>query len=451
VLRFTGGSTGAAPRAVAAVTLTAAALSATVAPAQEVPQPIVTAQFSFSNPGARSLGLGGAFVALADDATAAWANPAGLVQIAESEVSVELRYWGYSTPFVSGGRLDGEPTGIGLDTVDGLETDTDEFNVAGLAFLSFVYPGDGWSLSVYRHVLANLEAHGATEGLFTERANGETRRFLDQTNLSQLDVVTYGLSGAYQVSDAFSVGVGLVYYDTSVVIDTDLYLWDDLDDPFGSGTSFLPEQFVIGQTLTSSDRSLGFSAGLLWKINPSWSLGGRYRQGPVVRRTSGQVRVGTILDLGPEFPPGSEFEFEIPEETEFPDNFGLGVAYRSSDGRLTIGFEWDRVTYSDLVDNLDEDDQEIDDADQFHIGGEWVFLKTAPVLAVRAGMWHDPDRQTRANENADDHTRALLRPGEDQLHYAVGLGLAFKDFQLDAAIDISDTVNTASLSLIYSF
>ena len=117
-------------------------LSATVVSAQEVPQPILTTQFSFSNPGARSLGLGGAFVALADDATAAWANPAGLVQIAKPEVSVEVRYWSYSTPFVSGGRLRGEPTGVGLDTVDGIQTDTDEFDVTGLAFLSFVYPGD---------------------------------------------------------------------------------------------------------------------------------------------------------------------------------------------------------------------------------------------------------------------------------------------------------------------
>jgi hypothetical protein len=35
--------------------------------------------------------------------------------------------------------------------------------------------------------------------------------------------------------------------------------------------------------------------------------------------------------------------------------------------------------------------------------------------------------------------------------YALGLGLAFKNFQLDAAVDLPDTVDTASLSLIYSF
>ena len=425
-------------------------LSPAVVSAQVVPQPILNAQFSFSNPGARSLGLAGAFVALADDATAAWANPAGLVQIAKPEVSVEVRYWSYSTPFVSGGRLRGEPTGVGLDTVSGIHTDTDEYDVTGLAFLSFVYPGDRWSLSVYRHVLANLETQGETEGLFSEGADGETFRFLDQRNGMQLDVISYGLSGAYRITEALSVGVGLIYYDTSFTIDSDLYLWDDLDDPLGSGTSYLPEHYVIGQTLYGSDRTLGFSAGILWKISPLWSFGGRYREGPVTH-PSGQVRVGSILDLGPEYSPGSVFDFDVEEDIELPDNYGLGVAYRSADGRLTIGFEWDRVTYSDALDNLEEDDQFMEDADQLHLGGEWVFLETKPLLAIRAGVWHDPDHQTRANENADDHTRALLRPGEDQLHYALGVGLAFKNFQVDGALDFSDTVNTASLSVIYSF
>ena len=46
-------------------------------------------QFDFSLPGARSLSLGGAFVAVADDATAAWGNPAGLTILTRPEVSAE--------------------------------------------------------------------------------------------------------------------------------------------------------------------------------------------------------------------------------------------------------------------------------------------------------------------------------------------------------------------------
>src|SRR3954453_7227001 len=48
-------------------------------------------QFNFGNPGARSLGMGGAFLGLADDASAAEANPAGLTILRKPEVSVEAR------------------------------------------------------------------------------------------------------------------------------------------------------------------------------------------------------------------------------------------------------------------------------------------------------------------------------------------------------------------------
>src|SRR5678816_4567659 len=49
-------------------------------------------QFNFNNPGARSLGMGGAFVAVADDATAVVANPAGLTILQRPEVSAEYKF-----------------------------------------------------------------------------------------------------------------------------------------------------------------------------------------------------------------------------------------------------------------------------------------------------------------------------------------------------------------------
>lgn len=85
------------------------------ASAQEQP---ATFEFSFSNPGARSMALGGAFAALADDATAAFANPAGLVQLLEPEVSVEGRHTSRQTPFVAGGRVTVVNTGLAADVLD---------------------------------------------------------------------------------------------------------------------------------------------------------------------------------------------------------------------------------------------------------------------------------------------------------------------------------------------
>ncbi|MGZ5492874.1 MAG: transporter, partial [Thermoanaerobaculia bacterium] len=44
-------------------------------------------QFNFGNPGARSLGMGGAFLGRADDASAVEANPAGLTSLRKAEFS----------------------------------------------------------------------------------------------------------------------------------------------------------------------------------------------------------------------------------------------------------------------------------------------------------------------------------------------------------------------------
>jgi hypothetical protein len=64
--------------------------------------------YNFSVPGARSLAMGGAFVGLADDATAAYANPAGLTVLLQPEVSLEGRSWDSSFEYFRGGRFDGE-------------------------------------------------------------------------------------------------------------------------------------------------------------------------------------------------------------------------------------------------------------------------------------------------------------------------------------------------------
>ena len=66
--------------------------------------------FSFSNPGARSLGMGGAFVGAADDATAAYTNPAGLTGLGlEQQVGVEFRRTSFDAPFANGGEAGLDP------------------------------------------------------------------------------------------------------------------------------------------------------------------------------------------------------------------------------------------------------------------------------------------------------------------------------------------------------
>ena len=113
-------------------------------------------QFDFLNPGARSLALGSAFTAVADDATAAFTNPAGLTFLVKPEVSAELRYRRLETPFLFGGRISGTVTNIGQDTVAGPVYGTSVDSAVRPYFLSFVYPWRRlpWH---YRHELSRQD------------------------------------------------------------------------------------------------------------------------------------------------------------------------------------------------------------------------------------------------------------------------------------------------------
>ncbi|MCP5119023.1 MAG: hypothetical protein GY953_50105, partial [bacterium] len=213
-------------------------------------------EFSFSNPGARSLGFGGAFTALADDATAAFANPAGLVQLARPEVSIEGRSWSYTTPFTIGGRLFGPPTGIGLDTTPGLRTAASSTDLTGLSFLSFVFPEGNWALAFYRHQLANFEGSFETQGFFgTSPDSGRPFRFPDVRTISDFDIVTYAVSGAYRPKETFSLGFGFSYFDGKFSSRTDIFapLGSTLPDGTFGLNSYAPAAIMRTATAFSSD------------------------------------------------------------------------------------------------------------------------------------------------------------------------------------------------------
>jgi long-chain fatty acid transport protein len=425
-------------------------LGAGVAGTQEAP---ATFEFSFSNPGARSIALGGAFVALADDATAAYANPAGLVQLLRPEVSAELRRWSFSTPYTAGGRASGMPTGIGIDTVAGLRTATSNEDSTGLSFLSLVYPGKRWSVAVYRHQLAEFLLSTEINGLFGagDPPDGVIRH-LDQLIATRFDVVGTGLSGAYRVSEKLSLGFGLSYFEGSVQSTTAVYLMDEYPTTLFEENSFLPHRlWVTSEFATDDATDWGFNAGFLWNLADHWRIGGVFRQGPELPYKLENI-AGPAYDL----PDGTVIASFSDWSLDLPDVYGVGVAYRTAGGDVAVSFEWDRVQYSSILESLsaapfvDAADVVLEDADELHLGVEYVILKSTPLVALRVGGWLDPDHRIRYFGD-DPFARAIFQPGEDTFHYSVGVGLAFRTFQLDLGVDISDLVDTAAISAIYSF
>jgi long-subunit fatty acid transport protein len=418
--------------------------------AAEAQAGFTTFQFSFSNPGARSMGLGGAFVALADDATAAFANPAGLVQIVEPEVSAELRSWHYSTPYTVGGRLNGEPSGFGLDTTSGLRLGESSQTVSGVSFVSLVYPRGRWSLGFYAHQLSSFEFRGETQGLFAIPHMGQpgVRREPDRRFTTDYDLQTYGFSAAWQVNDTLSLGVALVYFDLALHALEEFFVADS-PERFSDRNSYLPRNNVQNLTFDLDESDQGISLGFLWSPAPAWRVGGVFREGASADRLAVEFTSGPFLT---ELPPGTSI-MQISSPIDFPDTYGLGAAYRLPGDRWTVSFEWDRVDYSAILESLTfEIDSVLDDADELHLGAELVLPDRQPILAFRGGLWLDPDhRQRIEGTGGDELDRAFFRAGDDELHLAAGIGVVFRRFQLDAGLDLSELVDTFSISTIYAF
>ncbi len=402
-------------------------------------------QFNFSTPGARSLAMGGAFLGSVDDATAAYSNPAGLLQLSEAEVSVEGRRWNYSTPFASHGRFSGTVTGNGADTVSGVELGAADAELDGVSFASFVYPRKKWAFAVYYHQAAKFQADFATGGIFAGENDSERRLFPVQS-FYDLDISQLGLAWAGKWGN---LAVGLA-------VSTFSFQLDSLTQRFLPGPSFhspvdfsqaLPVNF---QRQTGDSEELGFSVGLRWNLSPKTSVGAVYRSGP-------EFDLGVRSAAGSPGQPGQVFD-DATAIFNLPNVYGVGISYQPRQS-FTMNIDVNRVTYSNLIeefyvifeDNASVDDFVIDDVTEVRLGFEYVMAKGPIPVAFRFGGWLDPDHRLRA-EGGSELTRARLFEGDDEIHYSAGLGLVITShFQVDAAADFSDVSDTVALSAVYRF
>src|SRR5438270_4105433 len=107
-------------------------------------------QFNFGNPGARSLGMGGAFLGLADDASAAEANPAGLTILRKPEITVEGRNYQEQQVFTTSGTFP-----------DLHRTSFSHYSQRmDATFASIVYPTKRFTIGAYYHEPLRNEGTG---------------------------------------------------------------------------------------------------------------------------------------------------------------------------------------------------------------------------------------------------------------------------------------------------
>jgi long-subunit fatty acid transport protein len=391
-------------------------------------------QFNFSNPGARSLGLGGAFTGLADDATASYANPAGLTILRKPEFGLEARSTDFDSSYASGGEflLDPfDPSGVG-------ESSSSD-SVSQVSFASFVYPTERATLSVFYHRVGDFEGSVDADSIEYLDNLGPVGRIDPALGSISYQVENFGAAVGFAVSDTFSIGATIAYSDFTLSSRT-------TRGGFDPGTS---------QRQRGSDDDIVFSLGALWQITPQWNLGLAYRDGGDFSYTSSNVdEDGDLLvDLKTGF--------------AVPDVFSAGLAFRPTDNWL-FTLDVNFVEYSQLTDDVDSifpgvvANLDVDDGTEIRFGAEYAFLEMATPMFLRAGVWLDPDHRLAyggptpgdCNSDADFEacTDSILFPeGDDETHFSLGVGWAFSTFVLDFAADFSDQVDTYSVSGVMRF
>ncbi|MEQ1908947.1 MAG: hypothetical protein ABMA15_08990 [Vicinamibacterales bacterium] len=403
-------------------------------------------QFDFINPGAKSLALGGAYVGLADDATAAFANPAGLTQLGVSEVSVELRASRGTTPFLERGRLSGPLLNIGIDTVQGPVFANSVGTDIGAGFIAGVYvrPSHRWVVAGYRHDLVRIDQSFLSQGVFQrapDRFSDERDR--PQEAIRKIAITSYGASGSYKLSRTVAVGGSLTLYDFH--IDSTFRRFPALGG--FTGPADLQNE-TSRATQKGDDVALAPTVGVLVGDGP-WHLGLNYRRGASFTYTTVD---GDLPPVEPRF--------------RVPHTLAAGASYRVRQ-LLTLTGEVTYVTYSRLRDDFVTDQaNRTNRADSFHIrsgteihgGIQYALpaLKGRPRL--RAGMWRDPDHTIKftplvgggsADRIFDERFLVALSNGGTRLHGTAGVGLTFSPHaEWNTGIDVASQQFRFSTSFI---
>jgi hypothetical protein len=283
------------------------------------------APFLTVSPGARAVGMGSAFTAIADDATASYYNPAGLA------FQKEPAFTAMNSVFFPG---------LGQVIVEGLSS-------------SNVPRGPEWLPGFWRDmrhlylggVLPITEGHCFGFG-YTYISTGKFElRDENGTPIGEYESYDYALIMSYgaRIHESLGVGISLKYVRSAIMPWLDYYFWRRYGGPF--------------------DRAYALDIGILWRINRSgFSLGASYQNfnsDSITYLTSGSKDILPIL-----YRIGVCYDF-----CRFEDMLNsLGIT------RLILSHDW----VSDLI----GDRHEV----WWCGGGEMVFQN---LIALRAGYFND--------------------------------------------------------------
>ncbi|SLM27717.1 conserved exported hypothetical protein [Desulfamplus magnetovallimortis] len=390
--------------------------------------------------GARALGMGGAFIAIADDATAASWNPGGLVQLEKPEISVVF----------SGNHRKEENFFSEYPDASGNEEDNRHRLNYLSAALPFVFANRNMVLSLNYQHMYDFSRGFAFENFFVDSASDPSEEFPFATFTDKYEfeqdgaLYALGLAWGIAVSPDLSFGITLNY-------------WGDFiyENEWEESIAVKREHALLHlETNTMDTYSFeGWNAvlGFLYRLNSRWTLGGVLKM-PFkadINHSHYEHNVTTIPDSALPYmdlsfneqnfsdvpddlmsDTGISFNETSNEQLRLPMSWGIGLAYRYSDN-LSVSLDYHRTLWNDFeyidadgnktspVNGLSLEESGIDPVNSLRMGAEYLIIKDNIVIPVRMGIFYDP---APAKSSPDEY-----------MGFSIGTGLAWRWCVVDVA------------------
>ena len=387
--------------------------------------------FRFVTPGARAIAMGKTFVGLADDATAAYSNPAGLSNLLQQELSFEVN----SNQIKHHRNIPSERN----------ETAVFGERVTAPSFFSYAAPAGSFTLSAFRNVVQDYEEKFQFRGRFIPAIGRFENGAFGDISIS---AVNYGFGGSYLLNRRLSVGGSFIL--------THL----DVNTRGGTGNPDSPRNHT---ETDDTDDAVSFILGVLFKPIPSISIGGVYN-GKATFHLQEKLTGQYFLE------PGDIITFKgvmVPIDYVIPDRIAAGVSWKAGDA-LTLCMDVARIRYSqqitenflvlDFINQLSPANYHIKDVTEIHGGMEYRFYTRSLAWALRAGVFTDPSHPLlfRRLPDTPDFAAAVEgfrfndSRGSNQVGGTFGFGAAISNrIQLDGAFSFNRESEEVVLSFVW--
>ena len=362
--------------------------------------------------GARALGMGGAFIGVADDATAGSWNPAGLIQLKSPEISVvgDFSRWIEKNSFLRFSH----------------QTETYRMSEQHVNYLSLTFPFECFHRNVtislnYQHLFAFQR-----DWTFSYQQLSPNDSLYRVNQSGQLSAI--GLALCFQLQPNLAFGITFNFWEDWLGQNG----WQQTTTE--KGPVYISETTVIayeGIACYQYDfKGFNINLGILWDITDHFTLGAVLK----TPFSADLERTDTFQSISPQYDQ-SPLRTQS-EKLDMPVSYGIGVAYRFSD-QWTLAADiytthWQDLILTDangdkysFINGKKEEQSHVKPTHHFRLGLEYLMFNKnfKYIIPIRAGIFYDP---MPADGSPDDYYGMSLGTGLAKGKYVFDIACQYR-------------------------